>query len=57
MVLLTTAIVKLSVSGTISTMHQAHEFLEVVTTTLYRVATYATTHLIDDAAMLSLIFC
>jgi len=57
MVLLTTAIVKLSVSGTISTMHQAHEFLEVVTTTLYRVATYATTHLIDDAAILALIFC
>jgi hypothetical protein len=38
-------------------MHQAHEFLEVVTTTLYRVATYATTHLIDDAAILALIFC
>jgi hypothetical protein len=57
MVLLTSSIVKLSVSGTISTMHQAHEFLEVVTATLYRVATYATTHLIDDAAILSLIFC
>jgi hypothetical protein len=57
MVLLTESIVKLLVSGTISPMHQAHEFLEVVTTTLYRVATYATTHLIDDAAMLSLIFC
>jgi hypothetical protein len=38
-------------------MHQAHEFLEVVTATLYRAATYATTHLIDDAAILSLIFC
>jgi hypothetical protein len=57
MVLLTSSIVKLSVSGTISTMHQTHEFLEVVTATLYRVATYATTHLIDDAAILSLIFC
>jgi hypothetical protein len=57
MVLLTASIVKLLVSETISTMHQAHEFLEVVTATLYRVATYATTHLIDDAAMLSLIFC
>jgi len=57
MVLITASIVKLPISGTISTMHQAHEFLEVVTTTLYRVATYATTHLIDDAAMLSLIFC
>jgi hypothetical protein len=57
MVLLTESIVKLLVSGTISPMHQAHEILEVVTTTLYRVATYATTHLIDDAAMLSLIFC
>jgi hypothetical protein len=57
MVLLTASIVKLSVSGTISTMHQAHEFLEVVTVTFYRVATYATTHLIDDAAILALIFC
>jgi hypothetical protein len=57
MVLLTESIVKLSVSGTISTMHEAHEFLEVVTATLYRVATYATTHLIDDAAILALIFC
>jgi len=47
----------LPISGTISIMHEAHEFLEVVTTTLYRVATYATTHLIDDAAILSLIFC
>jgi hypothetical protein len=57
MVLLTASIVKLPVSGTISTMHQAHEFLEVVTATLYRVATYATTYLIDDAAILALIFC
>jgi hypothetical protein len=57
MVWLTASIVKLPISGTISIMHQAHEFLEVITTTLYRVATYATTHLIDDAAMLSLIFC
>jgi hypothetical protein len=38
-------------------MHQAHEFLEVVTATLYRVANYATTYLIDDAAILALIFC
>ena len=38
-------------------MHHAHEFLEVVTATLYRVATCATTHLIDDAAILALIFC
>ena len=38
-------------------MSEAHEFLEVVTATLYRVATYATTHLIDDAAILALIFC
>jgi len=38
-------------------MHQANEFLEVVTATLYRVATYASTHLIEDAAILSLIFC
>jgi len=38
-------------------MHEAHELFEVVTATLYRVATYATTYLIDDAAMLSLIFC
>jgi hypothetical protein len=57
MVLLTTSIVKLPVSGTIETMHQAHEFLEVVIATFYRVATYATTYLIDDAAILSLIFC
>jgi hypothetical protein len=57
MLWLTASIVKLSVSGTIRTMHHAHEFLEVVTATLYRVATYATTHLIDDAAILSLIFC
>ena len=35
--------------GTISTMSEAHELLEVVTATLYRVATYATTHLIEDA--------
>jgi hypothetical protein len=39
------------------TMFEAHEFLEVLTATLYRVATYATTHLIVDAAILSLIFC
>jgi hypothetical protein len=57
MVLLTASIVKLPVSETISTMHEEHEFLEVVTATLYRAATYATTHLIDDAAILSLIFC
>jgi len=57
MVLLTTSIVKLPVSGTIETMHQAHEFLEVVIATFYRVATYAITYLIDDAAILSLIFC
>jgi len=57
MVLLTASIVKLPVSGRVSTMHQAHEFLEVVTATLYRALTYATTHLIDDAAILSLIFC
>ena len=43
--------------GTISSMSEAHEFLEIFTATLYRVATYATIHLIDDAAMLSLIFC
>ena len=42
--------------GTISTMSEAHELLEVVTATLYRVATYATTHLIEDAAILSRIF-
>ena len=38
-------------------MSRAHEFLEVVTATLYRIATYASTHLVDDAAILSLIFC
>lgn len=38
-------------------MARAHEFLEVVTATLYRIATYASTHLVDDAAILSLIFC
>jgi len=57
MLLLTASIVKLPISGTISIMHEAHEFLEVVTATLYRVATYATTYLIDDAAILALIFC
>jgi hypothetical protein len=38
-------------------MHEAHEFLEFVTATLYKVAAYTTNHLIDDAAILSLIFC
>jgi len=38
-------------------MSEAHEFLEIFTATLYRVATYATIHLIDDAAILLLIFC
>jgi hypothetical protein len=57
MVLITASIVKLPISGTICTMSEAHEFLEVLTAALYRVATYATTHLIDDAAILSLIFC
>jgi hypothetical protein len=32
------------------------QWVEMATLTLYRLATYATLNLIDDAAMLSLIF-
>ena len=37
-------------------MPQTDRFLETLTAHLYRLAEYATHHLIDDAAMLALIF-
>lgn len=37
-------------------MSQTDRFLETLTAHLYRLAEYATHHLIDDAAMLAFIF-
>jgi hypothetical protein len=31
--------------------------METLTALLYRMASYATTHLVDDAAILALVFC
>jgi hypothetical protein len=37
-------------------MSDTHHFIETVMATFYRLAAYATQHLIDDAAMLAFIF-
>jgi hypothetical protein len=33
------------------------QLVEALTVVLYRMASYTTTHLIDDAAILAIIFC
>jgi hypothetical protein len=37
-------------------MSNSPHFVETITATFYRLAAYATEHLIDDAAMLAFIF-
>ena len=36
---------------------ESPQLLEAFTVVLYRLASYTTTHLIDDAAILAIIFC
>jgi hypothetical protein len=39
------------------TYNASPQLVEALTVVLYRLASYTTTHLIDDAAILAIIFC